>query len=903
MTQAEHAQDDTALRALIGAAQSPMALLGGDGAILHANKAFARLVPLRPGPAPGMQQFVSPPPLSPERLSPGAGPARITTMAASGDRLHWNISALRPGLFLIELTRSQSFWRRRFYARLRGLARATQSPVIFCTPEQRIRWINPACERLTGYSNGDAQNLNPSEILQSAHMDPEGTARITRAMAAQRPVTAELLNRAPSGREYWQMLDVTPLHGPDGQLEGYVAVLTDITPLKQAAEENMRSARLGRIIEESLHEIYVFDPDSLKFTEVNRGARDNLGYNMKELAQMTPLDIKPDFTPEAFRKMVEPLTSGRQSVLRFKTRHKRRDGSCYPVEITLQLMMDDQPWFVAMVQDTSLRDASQQAAEVAHARLVAAVEALPDGFVYYDADDRLVLANSRYREIYSASAPMIREGVRFEDILRYGLEHGEYEEARGREEDWLKERLAQHRKESASLRQRLSNGRILQIYERNTPDGGRVGLRVDVTEFDEARARAEAANAAKTAFLANMSHELRTPMNGILGTLQLLEDTRLDAEQSEMLTTAETSAQGLLSILNDILDLARIEAGKEELNIAPFVPKTVLEQVASLHRVVAERKGVALELVLAPGTGTARLGDARRIGQILHNLCGNALKFTEVGEVRLSAEFSGDGHLCLEVRDSGIGMTPEELQRVFGKFEQADNSSTRAFGGTGLGLAIVSELVTLMQGQLEIASEPGQGTTIRVRLPLEQADDAAAALPEAAPEADAETETGTGAALPAPPSEALLLAQPPAGSETSGPSNQSGPPLRILVAEDNATNRLIIRKLLNRMGHQAVLCHDGAEAVAAWEPGAFDCVLMDISMPRLSGIEALHEIRKQAGGADLAPVFAVTAHTMPDQVDSLLGEGFDGVLSKPIRTMDLSQALLRCRSESRPVNL
>ncbi|MEE2635186.1 MAG: PAS domain S-box protein, partial [Pseudomonadota bacterium] len=565
MTQAEHAQDDTALRALIGAAQSPMALLGGDGAILHANKAFARLVPLRPGPAPGMQQFVSPPPLSPERLSPGAGPARITTMAASGDRLHWNISALRPGLFLIELTRSQSFWRRRFYARLRGLARATQSPVIFCTPEQRIRWINPACERLTGYSNGDAQNLNPSEILQSAHMDPEGTARITRAMAAQRPVTAELLNRAPSGREYWQMLDVTPLHGPDGQLEGYVAVLTDITPLKQAAEENMRSARLGRIIEESLHEIYVFDPDSLKFTEVNRGARDNLGYNMKELAQMTPLDIKPDFTPEAFRKMVEPLTSGRQSVLRFKTRHKRRDGSCYPVEITLQLMMDDQPWFVAMVQDTSLRDASQQAAEVAHARLVAAVEALPDGFVYYDADDRLVLANSRYREIYSASAPMIREGVRFEDILRYGLEHGEYEEARGREEDWLKERLAQHRKESGSLRQRLSNGRILQIYERNTPDGGRVGLRVDVTEFDEARARAEAANAAKTAFLANMSHELRTPMNGILGTLQLLEDTRLDAEQSEMLTTAETSAQGLLSILNDILDLARIEAGKEEL--------------------------------------------------------------------------------------------------------------------------------------------------------------------------------------------------------------------------------------------------------------------------------------------------------------------------------------------------
>lgn len=894
MPKAEQSHMDSRLIALIGAAQAPMALITAELALVAANAAFRQAVPLRDGPAG--PEFLSPPPISRKALSPQMPPLQCTVPGRPGTQT-WHISALGPDLYMVELTPPQVFLRRRFYSHLRSLAAATQSPVIFCTPDQRIRWINPACEALTGFSAQEARGRKPSEILHSAHMDPEGAARITRAMTAEEPVTAELLNRTRSGEEYWQVLDVTPLHGPDGQLEGYVAIHTDVTPLKKAAEDNMRSARLGRIIEESLHEIYIFDPETLTFSEVNRSARDNLGYSMADLAQMTPVDIKPDYDEDSFRQMVQPLIAGTQSTLRFKTRHRRRDGSCYPVEVTLQLMMDDQPWFVAMVEDSTQRDASQQAAEMAHARLVTAIEALPEGFglVFYDADDRLVLANARYREIYADSAPVIREGVRFEDVLRYGLAHGQYEEAKGREEEWLRGRLAQHRQESSTTRQRLGNGRVLQIYERATPDGGRVGLRVDVTEFDEARARAEAANAAKSAFLANMSHEIRTPMNGILGMLQLLSETTLDGEQAEMLETAETSAQGLLSILNDILDLARIEAGKEELDQAPFTPALVLQQVASLHRVVAEAKDVCLRLELAPGTEEPRLGDARRVGQILHNLCGNALKFTQAGQVQLTAGISKEGALRLEVRDSGIGMNQEALQRVQGKFEQADNSTTRAFGGTGLGLAIVSELVALMQGRLDMKSTPGQGTTVTVELPLPLAPEGALSTGDAA----VQELPHRGLTTAAPD----ISRDPERKTRPDGKDHTTAQPLRILVAEDNATNRMIIDKMLTRMGHEVVLCNDGAEAVATWQPGAFDCLLMDISMPRLSGIEALQEIRKQtrAQGQSATPAIAVTAHTMPDQVAALLREGFDAVLSKPIHARELDRMLDGCRSRSEPL--
>lgn len=492
-------------------------------------------------------------------------------------------------------------------------------------------------------------------------------------------------------------------------------------------------------------------------------------------------------------------------------------------------------------------------------RLVAAVEALEDGFVHFDAEDRLVLANTRYRQIYGLSADEIPVGTTFETILRRTLAQGKFAGVAGREEAWLAERIAAHRA-CRPLQQVLANGTVLQVVERRTEDGGRVGLRVDVTELQHARDRAEAANRAKSAFLANMSHEIRTPLNGILGMIDLLSETALSRPQAEMVETIRASGDALLGIINDTLDLARIEAGKFTLDPQPFQPGELATTVVALHRVSAQARGIGLTLDLAALAPGARLGDPVRFGQILNNVIGNAVKFTERGAVRVVMREGADSTLEVVVADSGIGMTAEQVSRVFDEFEQADNSVTRRFGGSGLGLAIVRRLVGAMGGRIDIESAPERGTTVAIALPL-------------------------------PPAPAIQPAEAP-GPEVGGDPEGLGH-LRALVAEDNLTNARILARMLERLGIAHRVVHDGESALAACEALLPDLVLLDINMPGISGIEALHRIRAHAATSGQPPpvMIAATANVMSDQVSAYLEAGFDGVLRKPFRRADLIACL------------
>ena len=372
--------------------------------------------------------------------------------------------------------------------------------------------------------------------------------------------------------------------------------------------------------------------------------------------------------------------------------------------------------------------------------------------------------------------------------------------------------------------------------------------------------RAEAASRAKSRFLANMSHEIRTPLNGVLGMVQLLEDELSDAQHLDMLATIRESGQMLLAVLNDILDVSKIEADKLTLERVRFLPAELASQIAAMHRLKAAEKGLAFEFETTPEAQAPRLGDPSRLAQILHNLVGNAVKFTNSGSVTMILAPGPDDALMLTVRDTGIGITEEQLSRVFDDFEQADGTVTRRFGGTGLGMSIVRRLVNLMGGKIDIDSIPGIGTEVRVRLPL--------------PFVDADQE-------PAPK-----------------PVVRSVAGLRVLAADDNLTNRTVLNRMLRQLGVDVVSVADGRAAVEAWKAGCFDLYLLDISMPELDGISTLNCLRRNEAqcGQPPAPALAITANVLSHQVTEYADAGFSGYLGKPFRRDELAAALSKAVS-------
>lgn len=374
-------------------------------------------------------------------------------------------------------------------------------------------------------------------------------------------------------------------------------------------------------------------------------------------------------------------------------------------------------------------------------------------------------------------------------------------------------------------------------------------MRASAKAREEAEAQALEASRAKSAFLAMMSHELRTPMNGVLGLAHALRGTKLDAQQSEYLEMIEQSGHGLMTILNDILDLSKIEAGKLNLEVAPFDLRKLALQTRAVWSESARLKGLDLILEVSPSAPPWVSGDATRVRQILMNLVSNALKFTESGRVviRLGGEAGGGG--TFSVTDTGVGMTAEQIGRLFTPFAQGDASIARRFGGTGLGLSICRQLAELMAGEIIVSSEPGVGSTFTVRL----------GLPAAAP----------------------LVAAPARAAVTQLDG------ARVLVVDDNLVNQTVARTILEAVGAAVAVAGDGHAALARLRIEDFDVVLMDVHMPGMDGVEAVRRIRAgEAGRTDL-PVVALTADAMVGDAERLLAQGFDDAHPKPVQPAGL----------------
>jgi PAS domain S-box-containing protein len=642
----------------------------------------------------------------------------------------------------------------------------------------------------------------------------------------------------------------------------------------------------------------LFDDDPLPYHDldrngiirrVNRAECALLGYSAAELIGKPVWELCPERERETCRQAVLGKLSGAEPIASPEREYVRRDGESLTVHIYERLIREGDGESVglrAAVLDSTAFRRAERALHETEERYRDLFENAQD--IVFSMD-----LSGAFRAINRAGEQAT--GYTRQQLLEMNMSAlvvpGELEHVR----QVIREKLAGKPPLPHMITIQTRDGRQLSlevssrlIFERGRPVGLQ-GIGRDVTErklwqeqveqysrelqrkneeLSAALAGAREATEAKSRFLANMSHEIRTPMNGVLGMTDLLLRTKLDSEQRDCCETIKQSSEALLVIINDILDITRIEAGKLTLDRAPLEVRALVEGVQALLRVQAQQKRIGLSWVVEERVPRAVRGDPARLRQVLTNLVGNAVKFTERGQVRVAVSVdenaAGGAVLRFQVEDTGIGIAPEHTSKLFESFTQADSSTTRRYGGTGLGLAISKQLVELMGGRLGFSSEPGCGSVFWFVVPLEEAE-----LPPAPAEATPQLEA--------------FEAAIEAGDRPAG---------RVLLAEDNEVNRRIALRMLEQAGYQADAVANGRLAVEAALSGRYDLVLMDVHMPEMDGFQATAEIRRSEKGARL-PIIAVTARAMKGDREQCLAAGMDDYLTKPVQRKPLEETLER----------
>ncbi len=486
-----------------------------------------------------------------------------------------------------------------------------------------------------------------------------------------------------------------------------------------------------------------------------------------------------------------------------------------------------------------MEEANLKEIREARSRLTDAIESISEGFSLYDADDKLIVCNSRYRDLFASHADVMQPGTSFETIVRTAVDRGLIEEADGRSEAWVRERLERHQGPGATHVQHRSDGRWIRVSERKTASGGVVATYTDITELKQheaeladlvgklqiARDAANEANRTKSSFLANMSHELRTPLNSIIGVTEMLQEDARDLkreDQIEPLDRVARAARHLLALINDILDLSKIEAGRMELHLESFPVAPVIHDVVNTIETLAARNANRIVVDCGPEVGMMH-SDQMRIRQTVLNLVSNATKFTKDGTITISVrrqQEAGGEWITIAVADSGIGMTPEQMGKLFQEFSQADSSTTRQYGGTGLGLAISKRFCQMMGGDIVVESAPGRGSTFTVRLPTNighperlVAQDGAAPTPSVAP--------------------------------------------LILVVDDDPTVREVIGRVLERAGYSVVTANGGKEGLRLAQELRPAAMTLDVMMPDIDGWTVLAAMKGDPRLADI-PIVLMT---------------------------------------------
>jgi PAS domain S-box-containing protein len=776
-----------------------------------------------------------------------------------------------------------------------NLLQNSSVPTFVVDARHRVIIWNRACEELTG--------LPASRVL--------GTDRPWRAFyPARRPVLADLVidqamgdlsdlygvcTRSPvgpdgmyaegwyptlNGKERFLCFDAAPIRNAAGEVIAAIETLRDITARKQA-EDSLE--KLSLAIEQMPVTVMITDREGV-IEYVNPNFTKVTGYSAPEVLGLKPSLVRSDWhSSEFFQDLWTTILSG--GGWRGELRNKRKNGELYWESASISPVKGaggEIRHFVAVKEDITERKWAQQALSRSEERIRLLLESTAEAIYGVDLNCCCTFANPSCARLLGYGSPDELLGRNMHQLIHHAphVEKACLKEACPMYTVFRSE-TGVHIDDEVLWRADASSFAAEYWSYPQRCDGEVVGAVVtffDITErrraeeeLRQATAAAEAATRAKSEFLANMSHEIRTPINAAIGMLYLLQQTDLSEVQKNFLDKAKSASNMLLRVINDILDFSKIEAGKLELECAPFSLSAVLRDLAAVASATIKDKPVQLSVVCAPEVPDFLLGDPLRLGQVLLNLTSNAIKFTEKGtvdlDITLAREGEGEVVLRFNVADTGIGMAPEQQEKLFNAFTQADTSTTRRYGGTGLGLTISAQLVEKMGGAIRVASEKGKGSAfsfaIRFQLPSREEEGAAAAL-----------------------------AGEPSSGVSAGVDSLAG--ARVLLVEDNAINQEVARELLERRGVRVVQAANGAEALrllGASGPG-YQAVLMDVHMPVMDGLEATRRIRLDPA-LDGLPVIAMTASALSREREVCIEAGMNDQVNKPINVAELFATLTR----------
>jgi PAS domain S-box-containing protein len=728
--------------------------------------------------------------------------------------------------------------------------------VIVTDPQGRVTFLNDEAERLTGWTNGEADGRPLPAVFHIINEQTRQPVEDPVEKVLRLGTVVGLANHtilvAKDGRETPIDDSGAPVRQADGTVQGVVLVFRDFSERKRA--------------EKALQSVAQF-PDENPYPVVRIDRAGTVVYanaSSEALCGQWRCEIGRPASEPLARRVRETLESGQANQMDMESGGRIFSFLFVPVAGSGYVNLYG--------HDVTERKQAEEALRESEERFRLMGDTIPHGAWMADAEGRNIYISPLFLELV---------GMTFEQVKEFGWT-GKMppEDVEPTMRRWT-ECVRTGRDWEGEMRFPSPDGRWHTILSRGKPVRDAqgqikawVGINLDITDrkraeesLREAKAAAEAASEAKGRFLANISHELRTPMNAILGMVDLALQKTSEATARDFLSTARESADLLLALLNDLLDSAKIESGKLELESAPFSLRRVLDQTTQVLAVRASERGIAFSCRIPPEVPNALVGDHVRLRQVLLNLAGNGIKFTERGEVTVSVRVESQeaGEACLEfaVRDTGVGILQSDLDRIFHPFAQADASTTRRFGGTGLGLSISQSLVGMMGGRIWAESEPGQGSTFyfTVRLPL-------------ATELPSRSETF------------IEISSVPASS------------LRILLVEDNPANQKLAAYILQDRGHTVEIAGDGRQALSMVEQNQYDMILMDVQMPGIDGLEATKAIRNRKDGGPRVPIIAMTAHAMKGDEERCLAAGMNGYLSKPIDGHEMIALVERLVAES-----